>query len=131
MLGRSRDDSVVTIGASRIRFAAEIAPDRRPPAGGRPAPRRDDPWRLTLHRPPRQPAVWAPSPIEPPAADPAHPLRSAGGLLAGLLSVVGGVALAVVMGHPMYLIFSCVGFAAAVVSALSTARRRSPAPAPA
>ncbi len=68
---------------------------------------------------PRQPVDWVPSPIEPPATDPAHPLRSAGGLLAGLVSVVGGVALAIVLGHPMYLIFSCVGFAAAAGSALS------------
>ena len=49
----------------------------------------------------------------------ANPAASVGGgLLAGLLSVVGGVTLAIVMGHPIYLIFSAVGFVAAVVSAL-------------
>ena len=112
-------DSVVTIGASRIRFAATAADGPSPVRPAALAPRRDDPWRLTLHRPPRQPVDWVPSPIEPPATDPAHPLRSAGGLLAGLVSVVGGVALAIVLGHPMYLIFSCVGFAAAAGSALS------------
>ena len=40
------------------------------------------------------------APIEPPASQPAHPLRSAGGLLAGILSVVGGVALAFVLRPP-------------------------------
>ncbi len=110
------EDSVVTIGASRIRLGADIRPAAAPAAL---ASRRDDPWRLTLHRPPRQPTPWAPPPIESPAADPTHPLRSAGGLLAGLLSVIGGVVLAVVMRQPMFLIFSCVGFVAAAGSALS------------
>ena len=35
------------------------------------------------------------------------------------MSAVGGVVLAIVMGSPMYLIFSCVGVAAAVASTLS------------
>ena len=51
---------------------------------------------------------------------PSHPLRGAGGLLAGLLSVIGGVALAIVLGHPMYLIFSGIGFVTVVGSALGT-----------
>ena len=113
------DDSVVTIGASRLRFGARVGSAADAPQAAALAPRRDDPWRFTLHRPPRQSAHWAPPPIEPPAAEPGHPLRSAGGLLAGLLSVAGGVLLAIVLGNPMFLMFSCVGFAAAVGSALS------------
>ena len=100
-------------------FSIETADGPPAPCLGALAARRDDPWRLTLHRPPRQPAVWARSPIEPPATNPAHPLRAAGGLLAGLMSAVAGVVLAVVLGSPMYLIFSCVGVAAAIGSTLS------------
>jgi DNA segregation ATPase FtsK/SpoIIIE, S-DNA-T family len=109
--------SVVTIGGSRLRFAAADRSSVSPPAAL--APRRDDPWRVTLHRPPRQPIEWAPASVEPPADDLAQPRRSAGGLLAGALSVVAGVVLAIVMGHPMYLIFSCIGVTAAAGSALS------------
>ena len=115
----SSNASVVTIGGSRLRVTGEVA---GPPPGTAPAAlaaRRADPWRMTLHRPPRQPVDWAPEPIEALAGDQTQPRRSAGGLLAGMMSMVGGVALAVVMGHPMYLIFSAVGFAAAVVSALA------------
>ena len=76
---------------------------------------------MTLHRPPRQPVDWAPR-TDRGACRPiaSQPRRSTGGLLGGVMSMVGGVVLALVMGHPMYLIFSAVGFAAAVVSALGT-----------
>jgi S-DNA-T family DNA segregation ATPase FtsK/SpoIIIE len=116
----SSNVSVVTIGGSRLQVTGEVA---GPPPGAAPAAlaaRRADPWRKTLHRPPRQPVDWAPEPIEALAGDQTHPRRSAGGLLAGVMSMVGGVALALVMGHPMFLIFSAVGFAATVVSALGT-----------
>ena len=89
-----------------------------PPATLR--PRREDPWRVSLQRPPRQPATFVVTPIEPPASQPAHPLRSAGGLLAGILSVIGGVVLAFVLRHPMYLIFSGIGFVTVLGSALGT-----------
>ena len=114
-------ESVVLIGASRVRVAV-AGPERPspPPPAAALSPTRGDPWRSTLHRPPRRPAPWTPTPIEPPCSDSTRPLRSAGGLLAGVMSVVGGVVLAVAMHHPMYLIFSCLGFVAAVVSALGT-----------
>ena len=114
-------ESVVLIGASRVRVAV-AGPERPspPPPAAALSPTRGDPWRSTLHRPPRRPAQWTPTPIEPPCSDSTRPLRSAGGLLAGVMSVVGGVVLAVAMHHPMYLIFSCLGFVAAVVSALGT-----------
>ena len=109
--------SVVTIGATRIRLALGVA-DASPDTPAATAPRPDDPWRVTLHRAPRQLPEWAPSPIEPPDTDPAHALRSAGGLLAGAFSVVGGVVLAVVIGHPLYLVVSALGVAATVGPAL-------------
>ena len=104
-------ESVVLIGASRVRVAVAGAerPSPPPPAAAL-SPTRGDPWRSTLHRPPGGPAPWMPMPIEPPCSDRTRPLRSAGGLLAGVMSVVGGVVLAVAMHHPMYLIFSCLGF---------------------
>ena len=113
-------ESIVTIGASRVRVAVE-GPDRRPaPPSAILAPTRGDPWRTTLHRPPRRQVEWAPPPIAPPSPDRVRPLRSAGGLLAGIVSVLGGVVLAVVMHHPMYLIFSCLGLVGAVTSALGS-----------
>ena len=122
-VGRSErrgSDSVVTIGASRIRFSAKAADG--PPAARRGRPRlarRDDPWRLTLHRPPRQPAAWASITDRATGSGPGASAALGRGAARRALSVVGGVVLAIVLGHPMYLIFSCVGFAAAVGSALS------------
>ncbi len=109
--------SVVTIGGSRLRVTSEFGD---PPPVASLAMRRADPWRMTLHRPPRQLTDWAPEPIAALSGEQPQPRRSTGGLLAGVMSMVGGVVLALVMGHPMYLIFSAVGFAAALVSALGT-----------
>ncbi len=109
--------SVITIGASRLRLGSVGAQPARPAALAR---RRGDPWRLSLHRPPRPPTGWAPTPVAPPSAELAQSRHtSGGGLLAALLSVAGGVTLAIVIGHPIYLILSCVGLITAIGSALS------------
>ena len=111
--------AVVSIGASRLRLVAGTTPAiAAAPATLR--PRRDDRWRVSLQRPPRQPTEFVAAPIDPPITQQPHPLRGAGGLLTGLLSVIGGVALAIVLSHPMYLIFSGIGFVTVVGSALGT-----------
>jgi S-DNA-T family DNA segregation ATPase FtsK/SpoIIIE len=109
---------VVTVGASRLRIGIGAAGDRLPAAL---SPRSDDPWRLALHRRPRQPAVWAPSPIDPPAPEAARPLYPSGGILAALLSSVGAIALAVIARQPLYLIL---GGAALLAAIGATVHRR-------
>ena len=81
--------SVITIGASRLRLGGVVAAQPARPAAL--TPRRGDPWRVSLHRPPRQPVGWAPTPVAPPSAEIAHSRYASGGLLAALLSVAGGV----------------------------------------
>jgi hypothetical protein len=98
--------SVLTIGASRLRLGTAAVRPVRPAAL---AQRRGDPWRLVVHRPPPRRAGWTPTPIAAPRAEVTHPRTSSGGLLAALLSVAGGATLAIVIGHPMYLVLGCLG----------------------
>lgn len=107
--------SVLTIGASRIRLR-HLGPDHMIRSAAL-TPLRGDPWRRTIHRPPRSLPHWDPSPIDVPVEGSAGPAR-AGGLLAAVLSVVGGVVVALVMRNPMFLVFSAVGFLVAVGSRL-------------
>ena len=104
--------SVITIGASRLRLrratpaAAAVGPAPLSPLRG-------DPWRRTLHRTPRTLGSWDPAPIDVPVGG-SSSSGSGGGLLAAVLSIVGGIAVALVMHNPMFLVFSGVGFLAAL-----------------
>lgn len=111
-LGR---DAVVVVGASRLRFGPSPSePDRAAVLTDRP----NDPWRRSIHRAPRSLPVWAPDAIAAPTATRSS-VAGAGGLLAALLSVVGGVAIAVIMRNPMFLLFSAVGLFVSLGSRLS------------
>ena len=103
--------AVLALGATRLRVRDTTGSPPVPAAAV--SPLRHDPWRRTLHRMPRPLATWQPAPIEPPAEH-SSSLRSAGGLLAAILSILGGIAVAVVMQNPMFLVFSGVGFVVAI-----------------
>lgn len=105
------DDGVAVIGASRLRI--QRARDATAVAPASLSPRPADPWRRTLQRRPRVLPVWSPVPVTPPAA-PGASTVSSGGLLAAVLSIIGGIAVAVVLRNPMFLVFSAVGFLVAV-----------------
>ncbi|MGH9138323.1 MAG: FtsK/SpoIIIE domain-containing protein, partial [Acidimicrobiales bacterium] len=120
--------AVIRAGASRMRGEAVHGTDRAA-SGGQPrasaaapaalAPVRSDPWRYTLHRTPRSLPSWDPEPIELPAAEEARSNRMSGGMITALLSVVGGVVMAFVFGHPMFLMFSAIGFLGAIGTRVS------------
>ncbi len=115
-------DAVVLIGASRLRFA--FHGDGRPRAAV--LTRRDnDPWRRSIHRSPRSLPTWNPNAVIAPAAT-HSPAGVPGGVLAALLSVLGGVVIALVMRNPLFLLFSAVGLLVALGTRLSgrLARRK-------
>ena len=102
--------AIVSIGASRLRLDFDM------PAPVQPASLtqlRGDPWRRSLHRTPRALPLWDPTPIAVPV-EASDGSSRAGGLLAAMLAVVGGVAVAVVMKNPLFLVFAGVGFVVAV-----------------
>src|SRR5690606_25519513 len=72
----------------------------------------------SLQRAPRALPAWEPAPVAAPAAV-AATATGAGGLAAAVLSVLGGVVIAVVMRNPLFLVFSAVGLLVAVGSRLS------------
>jgi S-DNA-T family DNA segregation ATPase FtsK/SpoIIIE len=113
--GPRTDSATVVVGSSRLRITA-------PGEEARPAvlaSDRDDPWRATLHRPPRQTPAWEPRPIALPDVGATTSFRAAGGIAAAVLSVLGGITVAAVMRNPMFLVFSLVAALAAMATAVA------------
>ncbi|MET0145242.1 MAG: FtsK/SpoIIIE domain-containing protein, partial [Ilumatobacteraceae bacterium] len=105
------DGAVLVIGASRLRIGRRVGPA---PGGAVLAPTPGDPWRRTLRRTTRPLSRWDPLPIRVPDAV-GSPLRASSvGLIATGVSLVGSIAIAVLMRSPMYLLFGAVAVLASL-----------------
>ena len=103
--------AVLVVGATRLRVRDPKGTVPAPAAAVSAAPRRP----VAPHAAPHAAlaAELGPGPSRTARRDHVE-LRSAGGLLAAVLSILGGVIVAVVMKNPMFLVFSGVGFLVAV-----------------
>jgi S-DNA-T family DNA segregation ATPase FtsK/SpoIIIE len=102
--------ATVVVGATRLRVGGDG--DTAPAAAATTAvlaPASADPWRRTLRRTPRVEPHWSPDPIAVPAAATTATRPSAAGLAATALTLGGSVAVAVVMGSPMFLVIGAAG----------------------
>ncbi len=105
------DGVTLVVGASRLRIGRVVGPAQ---GGAVLGPTPGDPWRRTLRRTARPLSRWQPVPIRMPEHT-TSPLRpSPIGLIATGTSLAGSVAIAVVMGSPIYLLFGAMAVLAAV-----------------
>ena len=109
-------DATVVLGASRLRVRTgpTLAPTLVPSMAATLTPAPADPWRRTLRRPPRVEPRWAPDPIPLPATTGTTTRPNATGLAAAVVALGGSVAVAVVMGSPMFLVLGVAGALASV-----------------
>ncbi len=75
-------------------------------------------WTVPLHRPPPAPAPPLPTPVQPPAAASVGDLPASAGLAAVAITLVAGVAVALVTRRPAFLLLIAVGAAGSLGAAL-------------